>query len=183
MDNLYFTRYKKNQINKILSILKEAKISTDKHDSTQEPFFLKGENQDFEIDFQKIGDVPEGLNYSIKLLFEIIGSPDKEIYLGPWTILSFNKCMEDYKQYCKDGQSSVFDIAFMYLGMGHVKILSCDLYTHLLFYRRDGGSNGWDREANYQDLLKYDGVKNIQFFFKDWFYKIDHTIHVNFDDN
>ena len=178
MTDFYFTRYKKNQINQILPVLKEAKISTNKHDSTHEPFFLKGENQDFEINFQKIGDVPEGLNHSIKLLFEIIGSPDKEIYLGPWTILSFNKCMENYQQYCKDGQKIVFDIAFMYLGMGHVKILSCDLDTHLLFYRRDGGSSGWDREANYQDLLKYDGTTNYQFFFKNWFYKIDHTINI-----
>ena len=166
----YFTKNKKKKINEILLILKKAKISIDNHDSSQEPFFIKGENKDFEIDFNQIGDVPEGLNYSIKLLFEIIGSPDKEVYIDQWTILSLNKCMENYKEYCKDGQKSVFDIAIMYLGMGHVKVLSCDLDTHLLFYRRDGGSNGWDREANYKDLLKYDSNNHDvnQLFFNDW---------------
>ena len=162
----YFTKNKKKKINEILSVLKKAKISSTNHDSSQEPFFMKGEYKDFEIDFQQIGDVPEGLNYSIKLLFEIIGSPDKEVYINQWTILSLNKCMENYKQYCKDGQENIFDIGIIYMGMGHVNVISCDLKTHLLFYRRDGGSNGFDREANYKDLLKYDGSDQI--FFNEW---------------
>ena len=53
--------------------------------------------------------------------------------------------------------------------MGHIKVLSCDLNTHLLFYRSDGGSNGWDREFNFKELLKYNGTQYKHFFFKDWF--------------
>ena len=30
------------------------------------------------------------------------------------------------------------------MGMGHVKVLSCDLQNHLLFYRDDGGSNDYE---------------------------------------
>jgi hypothetical protein len=179
MADFHYTRYKKNKINEILSILRNAKISVHEHDSTQEPFFNHGKNKDFDIDFDTISNVPEGLNHSVKLLFEIIGSPDKEVYIGHWTILSFNKCMENYKQYCNDSQESVFDIAIMYMGMGHVIVLSCDLDTHSLFYRRDGGSNGWDREANYKDLLKYDGTKNKQFLFNKLFHNTEKIIEFN----
>ena len=176
MTSIHYTRYKKKKIQDILSILKNATMSIHEHDSTSEPFFNHGENKDFNIHFDHIGDVPEGLNHNIKLLFEVIGSPDKEVYLGNWTILSFNKCMENYKQYCNDGQESVFDIAIMYMGMGHIKVLCCDLDTHHLFYRRDGGSNDWDRLANYKDLLKYNGMKNEQFLFKKWFHNTDKSL-------
>ena len=43
--------------------------------------------------------------------------------------------------------------------------ISCDLNNHLLFERRDGGSNGYDREDNYQDLLKYKTGDKKYFYF------------------
>lgn len=170
-----FVQFKRKRIQEILPILKNAKISKGEHDCTQEPFFNRDEGEDFDIDFKQIDDVPEGLNYSVRLLFEIIGAPEKEVYIGPWTIMSYNKCMENYKTYCENGQKIVFDVALMYIGMGHVIVLSCDLDTHMLFYRRDGGSNGWDREANFKDLLKYDGTMNEQFFFNKWFFNLDES--------
>ena len=33
--------------------------------------------------------------------------------------------------------------------------MPCDLNNHLLFERMDGGSSGYDREYNYEELLKY----------------------------
>ena len=56
--------------------------------------------------------------------------------------------------------------------MSHIEVICCDLKSHLLFYRRDGGSNGYDRQANYQNLIK-NGTHNYeQFFFSKWFYNI-----------
>ena len=64
-----------------------------------------------------------------------------------------------------DDQKNVFDIGFRYLGLGHLEILSCDLTNHLLFFRRDGGSNGWDREDNYKDLMNYKTGDNEYMYF------------------
>ena len=38
--------------------------------------------------------------------------------------------------------------------MGHIEVLSCDLKTHLLFTRYDGGANGYERDDNYQSVIK-----------------------------
>ena len=39
------------------------------------------------------------------------------------------------------------------------------LNNHLLFERRDGGSNGYDREDNFQGLLKYKTGDKKYFYF------------------
>ena len=75
-----YIQFKKKRSKEILEKLKLAKLSHTNYDSTQEPFFLKNESSDFEIDFKEIKNLPDGLNYSINLLFEIIGNPDQEVY-------------------------------------------------------------------------------------------------------
>ena len=189
------TQFHTKKIQSFLEI--HAKTSGDNYDSTQKPFFLKDKLNDFKIGYKSYvpkksrrlqcldplphtedhTDIPESLNRHMKLLYNIIGSPDTEIYIGDWTILSLQKSMENYKRYCKDGQSNIFDIALIYVGMGHIKVVSCDLHTHLLFIRNDGGSNGWDRDANYQDVLNYDRTKSRQFFFTEWFYNLHKPSH------
>jgi hypothetical protein len=58
------------------------------------------------------------------------------------------------------------------MGMGHVEVISCDLETHLLFYHQDGGSNGLERQQNFENLVK-NGSKNYnKFYFSKWFYNI-----------
>ena len=79
--------------------------------------------------------------------------------------MSLNKCLENYSEYCKNNQHSVFDIAYRYEGMGHVTVISCDLNNHLLFERDDGGANGYEREDNYKDLLKYKTGDKKYFYF------------------
>ena len=59
------------------------------------------------------------------------------------------------------------------MGMGHVEVVSCDLETHLLFYRPDGGSNSYDREANYQRYeLKMELQNIINSIFRNGFINI-----------
>ena len=65
-------------------------------------------------------------------------------------------------------QEKVFDIAFQYAGMGHIVVLSCDLDNHLLFKRRDGGSNDYDREVNYKNLLNYKAANYKHMYFTQW---------------
>ena len=159
---------KQKQILSVKELLVNAKVSDENYDSTVEPFFQKREQNDYELDFKELPELPEGLNRHMKLLYSLIGNPDVEVYLGEWTIMSLTKCLENYKKYCEDGQEKIFDIAFTYMGMGHVMVLSCDLENHLLFKRRDGGANGYERDANYQDLLKYDKNKYDHMYFCQW---------------
>ena len=149
-----FAEQKKKQIKTLLKFLEKAQLSNPKHDSTKEPFFRGGDRESFLMDNKDLPKFPDTLNRHIKVLYEIIGNPDIEVYIGEWTILSLNRAMESYEQLCKDGQESVFDVAFQYRGLGHIRVLACDLENHLLFYRPDGGSNGWDREANYKKIVK-----------------------------
>ena len=164
---------KKNQIIKIMNVLKKSSISSDDYDSTKEVFFSRDEHQTFEINHEIINNIPEGINRNISLIYDILGSSKKEIYIGEWVIMSLEKAIEIYEEYCKHGLKNVYDIGYRYMGMGHIEIISCDLESHLLFFHRGGGSNGWDREANFNEIVKNGPKKYNQFFFSDWFYKID----------
>ena len=156
----------------IFNQLNKGHISQDNYDSTKQPFFLKNKNQEFIVDFQKIDGLPDRLNRNIITIYNIVGNPKCEVYLNHWTIISCEKAIEQYNNYCKDGITNIFDIAFQYRGMGHVEVLSCDLNTHLLFYRPDGGASGIEREYNYNKLKK-EGVSDYpQFYFSKWFNSI-----------
>jgi len=163
---------KKKQINKILSILKRSKISSNNHTSTTMPFFSRSENiYDFVTSNNNINsDIPERLNRNIKLIYELLGDNEKEIYIGEWTLMSINEAVKIYKNYCLHGQNKIFDIGYRYMGMGHIEMISCDLDTHLLFYRPDGGSNGLDREVNFKKVIEEGANLYEKFFFSKWFY-------------
>ena len=163
MDKLI--KEKQKQILSVKELLVNAKVSDENYDSTVEPFFQKREQNDYELDFKELPELPEGLNRHMKLFYCLIGNPDVEVYIGDWTFMSLNKCLEIYKDYCDNGQKSLFDIAYIYAGMGHIKLIACDLNNHLLFERPGGGSNGYDREDNYQRSLAYKtGDKEYLFF-------------------
>ena len=141
---------KEKVICRIMDVLKKSKISGDNYNTSKQPFFLNdNQSSKFEIDFNVIENVPEGLNRNIKLIYDILGTSKKEIYINDWTIMSLENAMEVYNEYCEKGRKDVFDIGYIYLGMGHIGIIACDLNTHLLFYHRGGGSNGYDREYNF----------------------------------
>lgn len=162
-------------INKILKILQQSKVSCNYYDSTQKPFFSSDNNSNkFVINFQSLSNynIPETLNRNIILIYKILGDPTKEIYIGEWTILSLDKALKNYKEYSKNGQNNVFDIGYRYLSMGHIEVISCDLKSHLLFYRHDGGSNGYDRQINYNNIIKHGSENCEKFFFSKWFYNI-----------
>lgn len=158
---------KQKQILSVKELLVNAKVSDENYDSTVEPFFQKREQNDYELDFKELPELPEGLNRHMKLFYSLVGNPEVEVYIGDWTFMSLNKCLENYKDYCDNDQNSLFDIAYIYAGMGHIKVIACDLNNHLLFERPDGGSNGYDREDNYQRSLAYKTCKTEK---KDYLY-------------
>ena len=170
-----FINNKTQIINKMLNALSKATISSNDYLSSNDPFFRNDTNvQPFQqynnlfVDAQ----IPEGLNRNIKLLYEILGHQEKEIYYGTWTIMSLNQALERYKVICAKGQTNVFDIGYKYDGMGYINVLSCDLTSHLLFYRLDGGSNDYDRQANLDDLIKKGSAPYEKIYFSEWFYNV-----------
>lgn len=174
MSNL--TAKKCKQINKILVVLERATtISSIDYVSSKDPFFRNDNNA---IMFQQFNNlfvdaqIPEGLNRNIKMLYQILGHQKREIYYGPWTIMSLNQALERYKIISAKGQTNVFDIGYKYRGMGYINVLSCDLTNHLLFYRLDGGSSDYDRQANLNDLLKKGSAPYEKFYFSEWFYNV-----------
>jgi hypothetical protein len=163
-----------NRIKKIGDFLEIwATISENDYDSKSIAFFAQKSSTKFDLYFNKIDNskIPNGLNRNIKDIYNIFGNEKKEIYLNEWTIMSLNSALVIYNNYCKKGQTKVFDIAYRYLGMGHIEVLSCDLDSHLLFKRPDGGSSGHDREANFDEVINKGSSNYTQMFFTEWFYK------------
>ena len=164
------------QVNKILTVLNKCKISKENHISSNLPFFSQDFNKvNFFANSNRLNryEIPDRLNRNIKLIFQLLGDGEKEIYIGEWTIMSLKECIERYKIFCENDQQDVFDIGYRYLGLGHIEMISCDLKTHLLFFRPDGGSNGYDRYDNFQNLIKNGSEKYEKFYFGKWFYNIN----------
>lgn len=166
-----------HRIQRIINILQKSKISEDNYSSSKQPFFMQNNIYNFNISNESINDtyikkLPNSLNNNIKLIYKILNNPNKEIYLNEWTIMNLNDAIKIYEKYCKDGQKNIFDIGYKYEGMGHITVISCDLNNHLLFYRPDGGSNGYDRELNYKNLIVNGSTPYKKFYFSKWFCNI-----------
>jgi hypothetical protein len=162
-------------INRILNVLKQCKISNPNHISSDIAFFSQDINpSDFITNNNSTTkyNIPDRLNRNIKLIYELLGDPQREIYIGEWTIMSLQESTNRYKHFCENGQKDIFDIGYRYIGMGHINVISCDLKSHLLFYRPDGGSNGYERNDNYQNILQNGADKYEKFFFSKWFYNV-----------
>ena len=161
---------KRRAIENIIRVLNKGNLSEEGYNSCQRPFFHNDSNKkSFEIEYNISNiKIPEGINRNILLIYNILGNSKKEIYLNDWTIFSLENAIEYYNEYCKHGQTKIFNVAYRYAGMGHIEVLSCDLDSHLLFYRMDGGSNGWDREANFKSVIKNGSKDYKKFFFRKW---------------
>ena len=167
----YITR-KKETIEKMMTVLNKGYISNDDYNSANEAFFVQNKNNKFIIDYNIIEGIPDSLNRNIITIYNILGSKNKELYLSEWTLMSINNALKRYDELCKLNRKDIFDIGYKYEGMGHITVLSCDLNSHLLFYRPDGGSNGYDREDNLNNLIKNGSSNYKKFFFTEWFYNI-----------
>ena len=166
---------KQTEIKKIFEVLKTTVISSNNYVSSQEPHF---NNDSASQPFQQFNmlftnaQIPEGLNRNIKVIYELLGHQKKEIYYGPWTIMSVDEALQRYKELVRQGQTNVFDIGYKYGGMGYIEMLSCDLTSHLLFYRLDGGSSDFDRLYNLNKLISEGSHPYDKFYFSTWFYNV-----------
>jgi len=145
------------------------------HDSVMAPFFSQSpDNSDTQdqLDFltAKVNDLVTTSNIPPPLarLYKIMGHPAREYYFGDWIFMSLDKIITMKNAKEKEGQMNVVDFAVLYMGMGHCIIAAMDPRDDKIFYRHDGGSNGWEREDNFKNIVKYESNNGQKFSFKHW---------------
>lgn len=148
-------------------------FGTINYDSTQAPFFRKSIDSDKrEHNSENIINI-ENLNLinkfkSLKLpkiiedFFINNNAYNSEIYVNSYTFLSINKIIELYDFYSNDSIYNIIDLAFIYEGMGHIKVIYYNNKFNKLFFRNDGGSNGYDRLQYYKEMTEVSKLDNIE---------------------
>ena len=141
-----------------------VKKSIDSYDSTQKPFFSTNvdnndnndDNNNDNINLNTLLNIlnEQNADENLVALYKYYKNVNNELYINNWSFMSINKMLELHNSYAKDN-IYIHDIAFTYLGMGWIKILFYDKNKKKYFLRRDGGSNGYDRENNYECLKNY----------------------------
>lgn len=89
------------------------------------------------------------LHPEILKLYKIIGY-DKEYNYKNYTFMTLNEIIER-----KNNYNYFYDIALTYMGMGHILLISYYPTKKKFFFRRDGGSNGYDRQEYYNKYKNF----------------------------
>lgn len=112
------------------------------------------------------------LSDEIIKFYKLIGTINQEIYINDWTFFSIQNILKMNENYKKDNIHTI-DFAYKYLGMGHVEVAFYNPKLESIYYRQDGGSNGYDRQINYNNLKKI----NSNNFINDKGYTFDIFLH------
>lgn len=104
------------------------------------------------------------LSDEIKNFYREIGTTSQEIYINEWTLLSIENIIKMSENYKKDNINTI-DFAYKYMGLGHVKVAFFDNKFNCILYRHDGGSNGYDRNDNFEKLKIYNSNTNDNIYY------------------
>lgn len=92
----------------------------------------------------------------VRALYEAIGDPSREHVFNHWRLMALDFVREQVRHLKREhGQEEVVDFAASYAGMGHAVVCGYAPRLGKVFYRADGGSNGYERELNYKRLVSY----------------------------
>jgi len=148
-------------------------FSSRNHDSTGQPFFLPNidNNQNQIQNISIIEDNNLLLNIEFKELnleknitdFYLDNEAhNKEMYIENWTFFSITKILELVKHYATHNINNIIDLGFIYHGMGHVKVVYYNKISKKIHFRMDGGSNDYDRIANFNELKKISNNETLE---------------------
>lgn len=164
----------RKHVKKSLDFLESGECSNPGYRAIEAPFCNQepNDNQVCAVKFDP-HKVNKFLNYitvpkGLKELFQIIGATDVEFYWDKWTLFSMDQIEARFEVYRKHEQFRVIDFAQAYLGMGHVVVVAFDPADLTIFFRRDGGSNGWDRDCNWNRIKNYTPQKQDTREFSTW---------------
>lgn len=109
----------------------------------------------------------------LKTMYKIIGNPRIEYYFGEWVLTSLVTVQKRLDVMLREGNSHVVDFALRYAGMGHIVVCSYDPDDGKIFFRRDGGSNGYERVDRWNFIRTYSPKDNEKYDINVWFDKIE----------
>ena len=89
---------------KIYDFLKKGHMSDNDYIGSDIPFFMKNDNDIFTVGNYNLPKMPNNLNHDIVKMFQIIGNPQREVYINDWTIMSLNQCIQMYDIKCYNNQ-------------------------------------------------------------------------------
>ena len=152
-------------------------LGNENYNSTDASFFKQNEDKllkinNVNIDFKdnktsiliEDNNIPEPLSK----IYKIIGNPSREYYINNWNILSLNNVIKIYNEKKLKNQKNIIDFSILNMGMGHCIVCALDPRDKKIFFRHDGGSNGWEREHNYNCIIKYDPNSKKKYNFIEW---------------
>ena len=166
----YIYNYGDNNVGHEINNEIEIKNSRAGYDSTMAPFF-RGYVDDNVDDIVCDSIIPDNNVNNIDTINKFIGvcknksvqdfyinnnGIDREIYIKHWTLLSLEKIVGLDSTYKDSGIENVVDLGYMYYGMGWVIVVFYYIKTGKLYFRMDGGSNGYDRKENFDKLKDLD---------------------------
>tara|TARA_B100000902_G_scaffold395364_2_gene453792 strand:- start:4959 stop:5555 length:597 start_codon:yes stop_codon:yes gene_type:complete len=160
--------YSENYINNVIS--SEIKNSQKRYDSTMAPFFrpyeddniddIKSESIIPETDFTNIDSINNFShlcdNKDIQDFFINNNGIDREIYIKEWIFFSIEKVLSLDEMYKLSNINNIVDLGYIYHGMGWVIVAFYYIPNKNIYFRMDGGSNGYDRMENFNRLKNID---------------------------
>ena len=163
-----------NNIHCALNLLKQSKISVINSNCKLSPFFESIPDTTYNINYpidiaiDKINKSTSIINHNktinlpTKLLYMycLLDSSNREINYNNFIFMSFNEIIDRYNLYKKNGQNKLCDLAIKYDGMGYIFVLTYNIYNGTFFFRRDGGSNDWERQTNWDFIKNYEPEYN-----------------------
>ena len=116
---------------------------------------------------KNINNMLKTLNLSeeIILLYKTINNPGIEYVINDWVIKSLNEVIEHHNIMKEFTNKRIIDLFHLYVGMGHYHVIAYEIESNTFFIRRDGGSNGYDREENFSFICNYDCQEKKHFDF------------------
>lgn len=153
-------------------MLNQGDITNSKrgYDSTMAPFFRQYRDNDID-DIKSESIIPETditsidtidnfnticNNKEIKDFYINNSGIDREIYLKEWTFFSIEKILSLDQQYKTSNIHNIIDLGYIYHGMGWVVVAFYYVTDKNIYFRMDGGSNGFDRLENFNRLKNID---------------------------
>lgn len=93
--------------------------------------------------------------YELNELYTLINNVKIENVVNIWIIKSLNEVIENFEIMKEFTENNIIDFASTYIGMGWVYMIAYDPTSKSFFIRRDGGSNGFDRDENFKFICNY----------------------------
>lgn len=167
------TTVDKNDIIYSVNVLDKSTFSLKDTSALDAPFYNATHDENFNINDIKnnitectkiintnkiILDINKKLNLPTKLLYIycLLDSLYREFTYSQFIFMSFNEIKQRYDLYVENNQKKICDIAFTYMGMGHIVVVAYNIINNKFFFRYDGGANGWERDANWKFIKDFD---------------------------